>query len=78
MVIQGFNQKGRVIGKIHIQIEIGELNSSALCHIIKAKTFYNLLLGRTWLHENSVVPSTWHQYLSIAVTVKLSELWLQK
>ncbi|KAL0283522.1 UNVERIFIED_CONTAM: hypothetical protein Sangu_2884400 [Sesamum angustifolium] len=26
-----------------------------------AKTSYNILLDRPWLHENLVVPSTWHQ-----------------
>jgi hypothetical protein len=58
MVIQGFNQKGQhIIGKIRIETKIGEMNSSTLCHIIKAKTYYGLLLGRTWLHENGVVPS---------------------
>ncbi|KAL0291237.1 UNVERIFIED_CONTAM: hypothetical protein Sangu_2542000 [Sesamum angustifolium] len=35
--------------------------SSALFHVIDAKTSYNMLLGRPWLHENAVVPSTWHQ-----------------
>ncbi|KAL0448959.1 UNVERIFIED_CONTAM: hypothetical protein Slati_1452300 [Sesamum latifolium] len=28
---------------------------------VHAKTSYNMLLGRPWLHENVVVPSTWHQ-----------------
>ncbi|KAF9672514.1 hypothetical protein SADUNF_Sadunf11G0050200 [Salix dunnii] len=63
MVVQGFNQKGQhVIRKIHIKIDIEEMSSSALCHIIKAKTSYDLLLGRTWLHENGVVTSIWHQF----------------
>ncbi|KAL0446207.1 UNVERIFIED_CONTAM: hypothetical protein Slati_1748600 [Sesamum latifolium] len=35
--------------------------SIALFHVIDAKTSYNMLLGRPWLHENIVVPSTWHQ-----------------
>ncbi|KAL0447773.1 UNVERIFIED_CONTAM: hypothetical protein Slati_1905200 [Sesamum latifolium] len=35
--------------------------STALFHVIDAKTSYNMLLGRPWLHENGVVPSTWHQ-----------------
>ncbi|KAL0337681.1 UNVERIFIED_CONTAM: hypothetical protein Scaly_2043200 [Sesamum calycinum] len=36
--------------------------SSALFHVIDAKTSYNMLLGCPRLHENAVVPSTWHQY----------------
>ncbi|KAL0281864.1 UNVERIFIED_CONTAM: Retrovirus-related Pol polyprotein from transposon opus [Sesamum angustifolium] len=38
-----------------------DMVSSALFHVIDAKTSYNMLLGRPWLHENAVVPSTWHQ-----------------
>jgi hypothetical protein len=37
------------------------MNFLALCYIIEAKTSYDLLLGKTWLHENGVVPSTLHQ-----------------
>lgn len=50
-----------IVGKICIKIEIGEMNSLILCYIIEAKTSYDLLLGKTWLHENGVVPSTLHQ-----------------
>ena len=32
-----------------------------LFHVIDSKTSYNLLLGRPWLHENGIVPSTLHQ-----------------
>ncbi|KAL0333046.1 UNVERIFIED_CONTAM: Transposon Tf2-11 polyprotein [Sesamum calycinum] len=34
---------------------------ATLFHVIDAKTSYNMLLGRPWLHENVVVPSTWYQ-----------------
>lgn len=37
------------------------MTSSALFHVMDAKTSYNMLLGRPWLHENGVVPYTWHQ-----------------
>ena len=38
---------------------IGEMESSALFHVIDAKTTYKL--GRPWLHEYGVVPSMYHQ-----------------
>ncbi|KAL0412259.1 UNVERIFIED_CONTAM: Transposon Tf2-12 polyprotein [Sesamum latifolium] len=38
-----------------------DMVSTSLFHVIDAKTSYNMLLGRPWLHENAVVPSTWHQ-----------------
>ncbi|KAL2461235.1 Retrotrans gag domain-containing protein [Abeliophyllum distichum] len=62
IMIHGFNQKGqRAIGMIRLKLQTGELNSSALFHIIDAKTSYELLLGRVWLHETGVVLSTWYQ-----------------
>ena len=62
LVIQGFNQGGqRAIGMIHLELIIGELTSNVLFHIIDAKTTYNMLLGRPWIHGNGIVPSTLHQ-----------------
>ncbi|KAL2461663.1 Uncharacterized protein Adt_45083 [Abeliophyllum distichum] len=46
---------------IRPKLQTGELNSSALFHVIDAKTSYELLIGRVWLHDTGVVPSTWHQ-----------------
>ena len=61
-MIQGFNQGGqRAIRKIRLQTLICEMESSALLHVIDAKTTYKLLIGRPWLHEYGVVPSTYHQ-----------------
>ena len=42
---------------------IGEMESSALFHVIDAKTTYKLLIRRPWLHEYGVVLSTYHQCL---------------
>ncbi|KAM1268529.1 hypothetical protein ACFX2G_000819 [Malus domestica] len=42
---------------------ISELKSSVMFHVIDARTSYGLLLGRPWIHENGVVPSTLHQCL---------------
>ncbi|KAL0295619.1 UNVERIFIED_CONTAM: hypothetical protein Sangu_3192200 [Sesamum angustifolium] len=61
-MIQGFNQGGQMaVGNIRMQLTMKDMVSSALFHVIDAKTSYNMLLGRPWLHENAVVPSTWHQ-----------------
>ncbi|KAL0291856.1 UNVERIFIED_CONTAM: hypothetical protein Scaly_2616500 [Sesamum calycinum] len=62
LMIQDFNQGGqRAVGIIRMQLTMEDMVSSALFHVINAKTSYNMLLGRPWLHENAVVPSTWHQ-----------------
>ena len=42
---------------------IGEMESSALFHVIDAKTTYKLLIRRPWLHEYGVVSSMYHQCL---------------
>ena len=47
---------------IRLELVTGELSSNTLFHVIDAKTSYNVLLGRPWLHENGVIPSTLHQY----------------
>ncbi|KAI5342997.1 hypothetical protein L3X38_010873 [Prunus dulcis] len=62
LMIQGFNQGGqRAMGMIRIELVIGDLKSNTLFHVIDAKTSYHLLLGRPWVHENRLVPSTLHQ-----------------
>ncbi|KAL0451750.1 UNVERIFIED_CONTAM: hypothetical protein Slati_1153100 [Sesamum latifolium] len=61
-MIQCFNQGGqRAVGIIRLQLTMEDMVSTTLFHVIDAKTSYNMLLGRPWLHENAVVPSTWHQ-----------------
>ncbi|KAL0323625.1 UNVERIFIED_CONTAM: hypothetical protein Sangu_1981800 [Sesamum angustifolium] len=61
LMIQGFNQGGqRAVGIIRMQLTMEDMVSNALFHVIDGKTSYNMLLGRLWLHENIVVPSTWH------------------
>lgn len=49
------------MGIIRPNLRIGKLNVSTLCHVIDARISYNLLLGRPWIHENRVIPSSWHQ-----------------
>jgi len=63
-IIYGFNANGtRPIGKIKLKYQIGDLKSEVTCYVIDADTSYNLLLGRPWIHHNSIVPSTLHQVM---------------
>ncbi|KAL0349787.1 UNVERIFIED_CONTAM: hypothetical protein Sradi_4127900 [Sesamum radiatum] len=69
LMIQGFNQGGqRAVGIIRMQLTMEDMVSSTLFHVIDAKTSYNMLLVCPWLHENEVVPSTWHQCFNIVAT----------
>ncbi|KAK4733918.1 hypothetical protein R3W88_008179 [Solanum pinnatisectum] len=49
------------LSKIRVGLSIGDVKSNTLIHVIDGKTSCNLLLGRPWVHENGVVPSTLHQ-----------------
>lgn len=61
-MIQRFNQgRHRAIGIIRLKLTIGDLESTTLFHVINCKSSYHLLLGRPWLYETEVVPSTLHQ-----------------
>jgi len=62
LMIQGFNQGGQnTIGKIRLAMHMEDMESNALFHVIYAKTTYNMLLGRPWMHENGIISSTLHQ-----------------
>uniref|UniRef100_J3MCF0 RNA-directed DNA polymerase n=1 Tax=Oryza brachyantha TaxID=4533 RepID=J3MCF0_ORYBR len=62
VVIHGFNQAGQeAMGTISLVLKLASLSTYETFHVIDAATSYNALLGRLWLHENQVVPSTLHQ-----------------
>ncbi|KAL0444446.1 UNVERIFIED_CONTAM: hypothetical protein Slati_2167300 [Sesamum latifolium] len=62
LTIQGFDQgTQRVVGMTRLDLTVEELKASTLLHVIDARISYNLLLGRSWLHENGFIPSTLHQ-----------------
>ncbi|XP_051117866.1 uncharacterized protein LOC127242389 [Andrographis paniculata] len=75
MTIHGYNQEGqRALGTIRLRLLIDEMETNPLFYVIDAKTSFNVLLGRPWIHENGVVPSTWHQcfkYTQNGVTKKV-------
>ncbi|KAL7126395.1 hypothetical protein ABFS83_14G183900 [Erythranthe nasuta] len=54
LMIQGFNQEGqRALGIIRIELLMDDMLSTALFHVIDARTSYRMLLGRPWIHENN-------------------------
>jgi len=62
--IHGINANGtRPMGKIKLKCQIGDLKFEVTCYVFDADTSYNLLLGRPWIHCNSIVPSTLHQIM---------------
>ncbi|XP_051130789.1 uncharacterized protein LOC127251221 [Andrographis paniculata] len=75
MTIHGYNQEGqRALGTIRLRLLIDEMETNPLFYVIDAKTSFDVLLGRPWICENGVVPSTWHQcfkYTQNEVTKKV-------
>ena len=62
VIIHGFNQSGQeALGTISLVLKLEKLVTYVNFHVIDAATSYNALIGRPWLHENKVVPSTLHQ-----------------
>src|SRR5436189_5167785 len=67
--IFGFNANStRPIGKIKLRCQIGELKTEMTVYVIDSDTSYNLLLGRSWIHRNHIVPSTLHQVIKYVDT----------
>jgi len=55
--IYGFNANGKCpMRKIKLKCQIGDLRSVVTCYGIDTDTSYNLLLGWSWIHHNSIVP----------------------
>ena len=48
---------------IHVKLIMEDLSTSSIFHVIKARTSYKVLLGRSWLYEHGIVASTLHQCL---------------
>ena len=62
IIIYGFDNHGQIVkGKIFLDIFINYSVHTVLFHVVNVPPTYNLLLGRTWIHNANVVPSTLHQ-----------------
>ena len=53
----GKQQRGRYFSKSSINYSVHTI----LFHVVNVPPTYNLLLGRTWIHNANAVPSTLHQ-----------------
>ena len=62
ITIYGFDNHGQTAkGKIFLEVFINYSVHSVLFHVVNVPPTYNLLLGRTWIHNANAVPSTLHQ-----------------
>ncbi|XP_039130916.1 LOW QUALITY PROTEIN: uncharacterized protein LOC120267326 [Dioscorea cayenensis subsp. rotundata] len=68
IIIQGFNQHSqKALGSITLPLKFGKIISDVKFHVIDADASYKALLGRPWIHENRMVPSTLHQCMKYMV-----------
>lgn len=48
----------KTLGSIYIDLKIGGIDIPVKFYVIDATTTYKMLLGKLWLHENGVIPSS--------------------
>lgn len=51
------------LGIVVLPIRVGPTQKDTICQVLDIDLSYNILLGRPWIHEMQVVPSTYHQCL---------------
>ena len=49
------------MGSISLKVEIGDLYSEALFHVLDVDISYNMLLGCPWVHTYGIIGSALHQ-----------------
>ena len=62
IAINGFtNCSTGTIGYVNVDFKVGPIHGSTKFHVIDAPASYHLLIGRKWLHDHNLIPSTLHQ-----------------
>ncbi|XP_039036221.1 uncharacterized protein LOC120172975 [Hibiscus syriacus] len=71
-IVRSFDgTKKEVLGKIDIPLTIGPSTYEVEFLVIDIMPSYNCLLGRPWIHQAGVVPSTLHQKLKFVIEGRL-------
>jgi hypothetical protein len=66
LTVRAYDESSRgVIGTFEAECQLGPVSLSMLFHVLEITTYYNLLLGRAWMHPLGIVPSTVHQKLKL-------------
>ena len=59
------NTRRQALGVTWLDITTGPVKGKFMFHVMEAKTSFNLLLGRPWLHKLGAVPSSYHQKIKL-------------
>ncbi|XP_026450535.1 uncharacterized protein LOC113350611 [Papaver somniferum] len=60
-----------IYGYAYIDLKVRPIQSKAKFHVIEQEPDYHMILGRPWIHENKVVPSTYHQCMKALLNNKI-------
>ena len=76
------NTRRQALGVTWLDITAGPVKGKFMFHVMEAKTSFNLLLGRPWLHKLGAVPSSYHQKIKLMlqdnpVTIDASSMKIQ-
>ncbi|XP_057781042.1 uncharacterized protein LOC130999491 [Salvia miltiorrhiza] len=64
VVLVGFSgESTTTVGEIDLPVYAEGVNLSTRFLVVDAPSAYNVILGRPWIHEMEVVPSTYHQVI---------------
>ena len=67
VTIAGFNQATEeALGRVEIDLVLGEFAAKVTFYVVETNTSFKALLGRPWIHQNWVIPSTLHQCVKYA------------
>ncbi|XP_026377930.1 uncharacterized protein LOC113272289 [Papaver somniferum] len=58
-------------GYVYVDLKVGPIQSTVKFHVIDKDHDYHMILGRPWLHDNKVFPSTYHQCIKALVNNKI-------
>ena len=61
-----------------MNLEVGTKTLTTPFFVVNARSSYNLLLGRDWIHVCMVVPSTLHQCLIFWYGDDVEVIWADK
>ena len=55
------NNRREVLGTITLELTIGPMVKKAKFQVLNIASCFNMLLGRSWIHDIEVVPSSLYQ-----------------
>lgn len=64
-ILSGFNGSSTtLLGDVTLPVQAGPVILNVLFSVVENLSPFNAILGRTWLHEMKVIPSTYDQMVS--------------